>query len=98
MTTTIPINQARQHLGEIIEEAFYLGKPFIVKRGNKPMAVIFGQHEFDRVIKLAEQYDPGLADTFAIMSNPEAQKVIDQGEKDMQNGDIVPFDTSLLSK
>lgn len=96
MTTTIPVYQARQKLGEIIEEAYYLGKPFILKRGKKTMAAIIGANEFGRFLELVEKYDPGLADTLAIMSNPEVRTILEEGEKEIKKGSVVPFDKKLL--
>jgi hypothetical protein len=36
-----------------------------------------------------EVHVPGLADNLAIMSNPDAQKVIAEGEKDFKKGDVI---------
>jgi hypothetical protein len=97
MTSTVPVHQARRKLGAIIEEAHYLGKPFLIKRGNKPMAMIFGSNESARILELVERYDPGLADTLAIMADPELQATLEAGDRAIQRGEIVPFDESLLS-
>ena len=96
MTTTIPVNQARQHLGLLIEQAHYLGKPFLLTRGKKAMAAIIGSHELVRILELVETYDPGLADTLAIMANPEIDTLLAEGEKAIQQGDISPFDETVL--
>lgn len=96
MTNTIPINQARQRLGEIVEEAHFLSKPFVITRGNRPMAALIGTNELARILDLIEKYDPGLADTLAIMSNPEIQALLEEGEKNIQEGKVLPFDKSLL--
>src|SRR5688572_26159897 len=86
MTNIIPINQARAHLGEIVEEAHFLSKPFMITRGNRPMAALIGTNELTRVLELIEKYDPGLADTLAIMSNSEIQELLEEGEKNIQEG------------
>jgi PHD/YefM family antitoxin component YafN of YafNO toxin-antitoxin module len=96
MTNIIPINHARQHLGEIVEEAHFLSKPFVITRGNRPMAALIGTNELARILDLIEKYDPGLADTLAIMSNPEIQELLEAGEKNIQAGKVLPFDKSLL--
>lgn len=96
MTSTIPVHTARRRLGEIIEEAHYLGKPFLIKRGNKPMAMIFGSNESARILELVERYDPGLADTMAIMADPELQQTFDEDERNIARGEMVPFDEKLL--
>jgi PHD/YefM family antitoxin component YafN of YafNO toxin-antitoxin module len=96
MTTVIPINQARRHLGEIVEEAHYLGKPFLLIRGKKPMATLVGSQVFAQMIETIEKYDPGLADTLAIMSNPEIQALLEQSAQDVAAGRTVPI-TELLT-
>lgn len=49
------------------------------------------------MLKIIEAHDPGLADTLAIMSNPEVQEIIEAGEKDHQAGNLIPLD-DLLDK
>ena len=95
-STTIPVNQARQHLGELIEQAHYLGKPFLLTRAKKPMAAIIGSNELARILELVETYDPGLSDTLAIMTNPDIEALLAEGEKAIQKGDVSPFDMGLL--
>jgi prevent-host-death family protein len=41
----------RQSLGEILEEVYYRGEEYIIKRGNKPMAVLIPVTEFDNFKK-----------------------------------------------
>ena len=38
-------------LGEILEEVFYRGEEYIIKRGKKPMAVLIPVTEFDNFKK-----------------------------------------------
>ena len=45
----------RQSLGEILEEVFYKGEEFIIKRGKKPMAVLIPVDEFDSYKKQREK-------------------------------------------
>jgi prevent-host-death family protein len=98
MTNIIPINQARAHLGEILEEAYFLSKPFMITRGNKPMAALIGINELPKILELIEKHDPALADTLAIMSSPEIQELLEEGEKNIQEGKVLPFDKSLLNR
>lgn len=37
----------RGNLGEVLEEVYYKGQEFIIKRGKKPMAVLIPLDEFD---------------------------------------------------
>src|SRR5688572_22202869 len=96
MNTTISVNEARNHLGQLIQEAYYLGKPFVVTRGKKPMAVMVGTQEFGRILELIETYDPALADTLAIMTNPEVEELLKQGDTAIQKGEMVPFDEQIV--
>jgi PHD/YefM family antitoxin component YafN of YafNO toxin-antitoxin module len=98
MISPIPVHQAREHLGELIEEAYYLGKPFVIKRGKKLMAALIGTKEFGQILRLIEKYDRGLADTLAIMSNPEILAILEEGDKDVKRGNLLPFDKNILDK
>jgi prevent-host-death family protein len=97
MHTTLQISEARKQLGELVNEAYYTGKPVQLAKGSKPMAILIGTKEFGEMLKIIELHDPGLADTLALMSNPEAQAVIEEGEKDQQAGNLIPLDR-LLNK
>ncbi len=41
----------RGNLGEILEEVYYKGQEFIIKRGEKPMAVLVPIDEFENFKK-----------------------------------------------
>jgi len=98
MNSIVSIHQARNHLGELIQQAHYLGKPFVLTRGKKPMAAIIGTQEFVRILELIETYDPGLADTLALMANPELEELLRTGETAIQKGNLAPFDLSLVDR
>lgn len=97
MNSVLPVNQARRHLEELINEAHYQGKPFLLTKGTA-MATLVGTKIFIQMLGLVEKYDPGLADTLAIMSNPEIQAILEAGEKDIKEGNVLPFDKSLLDR
>lgn len=96
MNSIVSVHQARNHLGELIQQAHYLGKPFVLTRGKKPMAAIIGTQEFGRILELIETYDPGLADTLAVMANPELEELLRKGDEAIQKGQLVPFDALLV--
>lgn len=98
MNTIVSVNQARDHLGELIQQAHYLGKPFVLTRGKKPMAALIGTQEFGRILELVETYDPALADTLAMLTNPEADELLQAGDVAIQKGEMVPFDVTLVTK
>jgi hypothetical protein len=97
MNTIISVNQARDHLGELIQQAHYLGRPFVLTRGKKPMAAFIGTQEFGRILDLIETYDPGLADTLALTTNPALEELLQQGAAAIQQGKLVPFDARLIA-
>lgn len=92
MNYIIPIHEARRNLGELLNQAFYQGVPFMFTRGNKPMAALIGINEFKQILELIEKHNPGLADTLAIMSNPEVQRILNQGDEDVKRGNLTPIE------
>lgn len=86
--------QARQNFGQIIEQAFYQGKSFLVKRGRRKMAYLVGQPFFEAFFKLLER-DKGLADTLAILTNPEVEEIIKKGNQDIAKGKTYPLSKLL---
>ena len=95
MQAPIQISEARKQLGELVNEVYYTGKPIQLSKGNKPMAMLIGTKEFAEILKIIEVHDPGLADTLAIMSNPEVQQVIAEGEREAVAGNYFPLDDVL---
>ena len=96
MHSILSVHEARNHLGELIQQAHYLGKPFVLTRGKKPMAAIIGTQEFGRILELIETYDPALADTLAITTNPDIEDLLTQGNAAIQKGELVPFDEQII--
>ena len=96
MNSIISVHEARSNLSELIQQAHYLGKPFVLTRGKKPMAAIIGTQEFGRILELIETYDPALADTLAIMTNPDIEDILKAGEKAIQTGEMIPFDAHMI--
>ncbi|MBT9537538.1 MAG: type II toxin-antitoxin system Phd/YefM family antitoxin [Nitrospirae bacterium] len=43
--------KVRGNLGEILEEVYYKGEEYIIKRGKKPMAVLIPLDEFESLKK-----------------------------------------------
>jgi prevent-host-death family protein len=95
MTFAVPVHQARRHLGELLNQAFYKGRPFILTRGKQPMAVLLGAQEFSQILKLIEKHDPGLADTLAILADPQLQAILEESGRDIAAGRTVPIEELL---
>lgn len=51
MTKELTALKMRGNLGEILEEVYYKGQEFIIKRGKKPMAVLVPLDEFESLKK-----------------------------------------------
>ena len=98
MQSPISVHEARRNLGELINQAFYQGKPFVLTRGNKPMAALVGVNEWKEMIKALEKYNPGLADTLAIMADPEIEKLLEEDEENIKKGKTIPFDRWLVDE
>ena len=86
------LSEARKNLSELVNEAYYEGKLFGISKGKKPMGVFIGLREWQKIIKVIEKHDQGLADTLAITPDPELQNVLKEGEKDIKSGKLVPLD------
>jgi hypothetical protein len=95
MNTSIRISEARKQLGELVNEAYYTGKAVPLACGGKPMAILVGTKEFARMLQIIEAHDPGLADTIAFMSNPDAQEIIAWGERDIADGALISLEEAL---
>lgn len=95
MDAVLPVNFARRNLGQIVEEAFYLDKVFALTRSKRPMAMVLSNKLFAQMVNAIEQYDYALADTIALMSNPELQAILE--EDDQHPETAVSFDESLLA-
>jgi hypothetical protein len=95
MQTIIQISEARKMLGELVNQAYYEGNPIQLVKGKKHMATVIGNREFAEILKVLEKYDPGLADTLAIMSNPEIEAILEEGEENVKQGKGVPFEEWL---
>ncbi|MBI4209049.1 MAG: type II toxin-antitoxin system Phd/YefM family antitoxin [Deltaproteobacteria bacterium] len=61
MVKALTALEVRGHLGEILEEVFYKGKEYIIKRGKKSMAVLMPVEEFENYRKQREK-DMGIFD------------------------------------
>jgi len=91
MTTVVSVNEARKNLGNLMGEAFYTDRPFVLTRGKRAMAALVGIKVFRQMVRLMEKHDPGLADTLAIMSNPEIEALLKESEEDKKAGRVLPF-------
>lgn len=98
MNFIIPAKVARKNLGELLDRAYYQGTPFLVTRGKRAVAAVVGAKEFQSYLKYLEAHDPGLADTLAIMSNPEVQAILEEGEAAVKANDVVSLEEVLSDK
>jgi len=98
MNFIVPAKVARKNLGELLDRAYYQGTPFLVTRGKRTVAAVVGAKEFQSYLKYLEEHDPGLADTLAIMSSPEVQAILEEGEAAIKAGDVVPLEEVMSDK
>lgn len=55
MAKEVSALKVRGSLGELLEEVYYRGEEFIVKRGKKPMAVLIPVEEFENFKRQREK-------------------------------------------
>ena len=92
MSRLFPLSEARKNLSELVHEAYYEGRLFGISKGKKPMGVLIGAKEWKDIIDTIEMHDQGLADTLAIMADPELQALLEEGEEDTKAGRLIPLD------
>jgi prevent-host-death family protein len=92
MNTQLPISEFRENLGEIVNQAFYSGKLFGVSKGNKPMGVLVGAEQWKEIIRVIEEHNPGLADTLAIMADPDLQRMLEEGDREIAEGNLISWE------
>jgi len=55
MQKAINALKVRKNLEEILEEVYYKGSHFVIKRGEKPMAVLISMPEYEAYLKQREE-------------------------------------------
>ncbi len=55
MQKAINALKVRKNLGEILEQVYYKGNHFVIKRGEKPMAVLISISEYEAYLKQREE-------------------------------------------
>ena len=84
------ISEVRDKLTELSERAHYRFEQFQIRRKNKPLARIVSD-EYMQVIDQLVEDNAGLADTIALMLNPDALNAVQAGMQAVQHGEIVPL-------
>lgn len=79
--TTLPATEVRKNFFDILDEVSQANVPYTITVKGKPKAVIMN----------AEEYE-SWAETLDIMSDPEAVKGIEAGEKDIAEGRYSTFE------
>jgi hypothetical protein len=92
MNTVIPLTDARNNLSELVNQTFYEGKLFSISKGKKPMSIIVGAREWKDIIRVIEEHDQGLADTLAIMADPELQVLLEEGQENIRTGNLISME------
>ncbi len=55
MLRVVTAMKARKNLGELLEEVFYKQNSFVIKRGQKPMAVVLPLAEYEAYRRQREE-------------------------------------------
>ena len=68
--------KVRGRLGEILEEVFYRGEEYIIKRGKKTMAVLISPDEFENY-KKQKGVDMGVFDSIRAKTKGHSKKEVE---------------------
>ncbi len=87
MTKDLTALKMRGNLGEILEEVYYKGQEFIIKRGKKPMAVLISLDEFENLRK-QRKTDMAIFDKIRskIHSSASIKKDVEEAMKAVRKG------------
>ena len=85
-TANIPALDVRQHLGELLERVYYQAHQYRIVRKDKAMARLVSEPLMQALDELMER-DSGLADTLAIMTNPEVKAGIEKSRRAFAAGE-----------
>lgn len=90
MAKEVSALKIRGNLGELLEEVYYRGEEFIVKRGKKPMAVLVPVEEFEN-FKRQRESDMTIFDKIRekvpARSDAELESDIEDALKVVREGD-----------
>lgn len=81
MTHTLPITKAREDLTKLVNNANKKMEEYIITVNGSPAAVLISAAEYE-----------SWKETNDIMSNPGLMKAIKQGEKELENGDVITLE------
>jgi hypothetical protein len=88
-TNVIPLTEVRENLGELVNRAYYGQGFFGVSKGKRFMGAFVSADIWKEMIRVIEEHNQGLADTLAIMADPELQRILEEGERDARNGNVI---------
>lgn len=81
MVKTLPITQARNELPTLVNRAQKLMEEYVITVKGKPTARIMSQEQYESIIE-----------TMDILSDPELMESIRQGEKEIAEGKVIPWE------
>jgi spore maturation protein SpmA len=91
-TNIIPLTEVRENIGELVNRAYYNQGFFGVSKGKKFMGAFVSADIWKEMIRVVEEHNQGLADTLAVMADPELQKLFEEGEQDARNGNTISLE------
>ncbi len=89
MSNPVPVNEARKHLGTLIDEAYHGGIPAIISKGKTTKAVLIGSKEFIQILGLIEKHYPNITDTLAILSDNDIQSLLAEDDENIKKGKLI---------
>lgn len=95
---TLPLIKVKQELDNLVKRV-YKGRSIRIDGENKMKAYLVGEPYIDAVNQVIEYIlhnEPEMADTIAISLNDEVKQILQDGHKDVENGNVLPIESILL--
>lgn len=81
MTKTLPINEVKQNLGNLVSNIQQKMDEYVITVEGKPVARLVSNNEYE-----------SLRETLEILSDPKAVKGIKDGEEDFKKGRFISLE------
>jgi len=91
---TIQSSDFRKQLGNVLNRVYYQGSQIRIIK-NKQLVVRLVPEQFMVALDEIMENEPGLADTLALMLNPEIKTTIKKGLEDYEKGNVVSLDEAF---
>ena len=92
--STLNAVELRQQLGEVLERVHYRFAQFRIMRKDKPMARLVNETYMQTIERLLAE-EPAMSETLEIMLDQEFMNALQQGDKEIDEGKLLPIEAAL---